>query len=221
MRARLATILIICSCYFIHSCVIETFPKGTQVVLSRKYSSLKYYPSVNLDTLNKFDTNNHKVGWWIELLTKDGIRTRNFTEAVFYRYCLKNGTTLYPYDLEMDENISDTVKAKHWYDLKEVDNTNSPQKDTIVIMNGKYQWYFKNKLTYEEEYKNGMILSSKVFGNSGKILNWLDYKTKYNNLPLSGLSIQYFEKTGEFANANYLYIQSGHIRTIKSNYIVK
>jgi|GEM_PF-3251748 hypothetical protein len=214
-------LIIAASCCLLQACRVESFPKNTQVALSGKYHGLRYYPSVNLDTLNRFDTNNHKIGWWIQLLNINGCPTRNFNEAVFYRYYFKNGYTVYPLDpVEQAENISDTAKSKTTYEMRIIDSNDRPKKDTVIMMEGKYRYYFKDKLVIEEEYKDGMPIISKSFYLNGQIRSCLDFSKKYNNLPLSYLEIDY-KKNGDVSDANYIYSKNGKSGSVKYNWIVK
>jgi len=55
------------------------------------YSSLgfsQYYSGIRIDTLNKYDENAKKTGYWVEFLKKNLRTTNRENKAVFFRYIL-------------------------------------------------------------------------------------------------------------------------------------
>ena len=75
-------------------------------------------------------------------------------------------------------------------------------------MNGKYQLVNKKGIVRVEEiYKNGVIMSAKSFNKNGKILEFMDYKRKFNNQELSVYFEQY-DKIGNFLYKGFRYLNN-------------
>jgi antitoxin component YwqK of YwqJK toxin-antitoxin module len=127
----------------------------------------QFYPKINLDTLNRYNAKKKKDGYWIEMLNAKFLPTDNKNEAVFYRYAIfVAGGRIYP--MGTDLSSAATIKMG--------DSTSTPRKDTIVLLQGKYTLYSKKgKILEEDIYRNGMLLSLKIYYKSGQLSNFIDY----------------------------------------------
>lgn len=174
------------------------------------FPDVVYYPEIKLDTLNKYDVNKHRTGYWVEYLNKNLLPAENKKEAVFYRYAyFENGIEIFPNWVGGIYAPSNTI-------LKFEDRTHLAKKDTVVLLNGKHQVYNKmGVLIGEDYYTNGMLKYSKNYYKNGQLSEYVDYRKKYNQIPFSFLNIGYTKSRQLWAN-EYWYWKNGKSYTVKN-----
>jgi hypothetical protein len=205
-------LLVICT-FFLSSCRTESYSKAQQVSILNSFKGHNYYPRIDLDTLNKFDSINHKVGYWLVFLNKYGFITEKPDEAVFYKYHYYNkGRCSYPIFLGYDyASFNKKLKNGKWT-LKIADSGNHPRKDTIIALNNTYSYYHRKNLIEEDKYKNGFYNYIKLYYYSNDTLgSCTDFEKKYNNFPLSYLVTQY-KKNGTIEESYYIYLNGGKLK---------
>lgn len=131
------------------------------------------------DTLNRFNVENKKDGYWKVLLDKKADRVTGISDAYFYGIELwDNGERVFEY-------------SKHHWEDKLVFDGVMPVKGQPVFLTGTFKSFDKKgRLMCEETYENGFPVSIKSYmrssdkkDNSTYLFEYLDFSKKYNNIP--------------------------------------
>ncbi|MES2680816.1 MAG: hypothetical protein V4635_13070 [Bacteroidota bacterium] len=130
------------------------------------------------DTLNKFNTNGKKTGYWKILLDEKVNPTKNISDSYFYCFELwDNGKRITP-------------RARHkWKKNKLTIDKTIPYKGIPTLISGTFKWYdHKGRLICEEVYRSGNPLyfksyRSKKSDTTEYIYEDIDFTKKYNGIP--------------------------------------
>ncbi len=153
------------------------------------------------DTLNKFNKNNKKDGYWVKYL--DGyLNPTDSINSYFYGYELfDNGYRVFPLE-------SHKWCKKYYFS----DTTTPTKKGHPIILNGHFKWYW---------YKGGPIANEEIYINGHpkyfKTYSWLDtIGTSAHN------EVIYFDKLYNGIRGTLFYEEYGlHGRLDNSGYMYK
>ena len=138
----------------------------------------QYYSSISSDTLNRYDENAKKTGYWVEFLKKDLRTTNREKKAVFFRYVLYEDGEM----LTMKLFVKPTFNTFYLQA-----NGNNPTEKEIVILDGAYLLFNKKEkvLINEFNFQNGILQSSKEYYENQQLrlvvtyendsINWKSY----------------------------------------------
>lgn len=152
------------------------------------------------DTLNKFNANKKRHGYWIKYFDLKLMPTDSIN-AYYYGYNLyDNG---YP--------IIYLSNHKHFKKCRQTYDRSLPQKGVPTLFEGTFKWYDKktNSIRLIETYKNGYPIKSEFYSKKNKsdttmyISEVFDFDKKYENDFYSGYYAFYNNK-GEIIKEYYL-----------------
>jgi hypothetical protein len=143
------------------------------------------YSSISLDTLNKYDENSKKTGYWVEFLKKDLRITNNKKKVVFFRYVLYQYGKRVSFKLFLKPSI-----GKKYLKV----NGNEPEIGKIILLNGTYSIYLKkgDVLLTKFVFKKGNLSKLTGFDElTGQRHGYIDFENRYKQIYLSYLSVIY------------------------------
>jgi len=129
------------------------------------------YSSINIDTLNKYDKNGKKTGYWIEYLDEK-LKIRKNASSASYLW--------FVYYLE-GKRVSIKLSSFIKYSIFKKDylyESNSVNGDSIIILNGTIlaKLLSNNKVSQQFVFANGKLISIKEYNNnSGKIECYFEF----------------------------------------------
>lgn len=152
-----------------------------------------YYPAMNCDTVNRYDSNKLRNGYWAVCFTKTLGYTDNKLQAVYYGYIYyqhgspaissMGGLNPFPFD-----------------SMRPTENCSQPKKDTVVLINGKFEGRMKNGILLNENfYKNGIIVWTKTYNEKGQHVDSVDY----SHYPLFAACSHYSKEIKEYEEDVY------------------
>lgn len=127
------------------------------------------YSSIGLDTLNKYDENAKKTGYWVEFLKKNLRTTNREKKAVFFRYIL----------YEDGEMLTMKLFVKQTFNTFYIQtNGNNPKEKEIVLLDGTYSLFSKKEkvLINEFNFQNGILQSRKEYYENQQLRLDVTYK---------------------------------------------
>jgi hypothetical protein len=163
-------------------------PKIIIVVLSHFISGILFSQSDSLsksDTLNKFNVEGRKTGYWKVYLDEHVNPVKSDTSACFYAYNLyDNGSPVFVFSRTK-------MKAKS----RQVYSDSLPQRGSPKLLAGTFKWYVGNGNEFEEIYDRGCVQYIRGYskqGNQEPALIWeYDYTKRYNHTLGSALYTEY------------------------------
>ncbi len=111
------------------------------------------------DTINLFDSNHEKVGWWLTYLDKDLAETKDSSNAVYFKYSYFDGKFDYFKTSKLGTNknpviaptpIKTDLKIKPLHGEYKANFKNGKTRFSLTSQNGRL-------LEYQEYYKNGNL----------------------------------------------------------------
>ena len=157
------------------------------------FSSLSISSQINRDTLNKFNENKLKQGYWLIYLTDRLIPTKDTLNASFYAFdYYESGIRIGFFSIADD--YRKRAKKVIFVDVL-------PIKGKVLLLNGNVKYYDKDSISLDEIYINGIpqLRQSYVWvkNNKCKYKQIINYNHKYKS------SIGSFEYT-YFYNGNVI-----------------
>lgn len=137
------------------------------------------------DTLNRFDQNHKKTGWWVDYLDKNLASTEDTSEAKYYRYSYYEGKFDY-------YNMGRIGSEKHAVIAPE----SNISQNKIQALNGEYKVNYDNGQTkYFLSAKNGRFLEYKEYYDNGNLKTHFDYTKSCGDTPFE-YCIYLYKKDG-------------------------
>ncbi len=163
----------------------------------------------NIDTLNKYDENGKKTGYWSEFLNKKFRPTRKENKAVFLWYIFYQNGERTSIKLVLNPIIGKTCLKIEG---------NEPQNERIILLDGNYSLYLyrekKNRLFKQFEFEKGHLLSTTSIYKNGQINECINFENKHMLYPFSCFCTSYNEK-GEVEMKSYWVFENSRWKPIE------
>ena len=141
-----------------------------------------------IDTLNRYDKNNKKTGWWIVYLDSDLAVIEDSTKAVYYRYSYFDGKFDY-FNMGRIGTKKNPVIAPSGEKVKE-----------LKLLNGEYRANHSNGQTrFVLSASKGKLIYYKEYYSNGVLKTHFDYTQSCGDTPFHYCIYQY-NKDGSLKN---------------------
>lgn len=146
---------------------------------SRSYAQINL--DLKIDTLNNYNNEGKKHGYWIEFLNKRLVPTNKKKKAAYYGICYyENNARIYP-------NYGSNVTISYQVITNEVED----MKGHPELLNGHYYKIQKGDTIESFFFKDGSLQLIKSYYGKKRMHYYFDYRKKYKGDILSYYLIEY------------------------------
>lgn len=151
----------------------------------------EYYEYIS-DTLNRFDDKGKKNGYRIEFLDKNLNSVQDTNKAMFFCHVIySSGIRNYPPRRKSNCNLQ----------IKNNEASKS-ENNKIVVLDGQYTFYKRNKIYDEYYFKKGMLYWIKTYYRNGEINEFIDY-SQFVEGQTNTCRVIVYNKDGTIISDNY------------------
>ncbi len=137
------------------------------------------------DTLNNYNSNKEKVGWWITYLNKDLKPLKDSNQAVYYKYSYFEGDFDYYPLSQVGTEKSPIISKESTY-----------EGETAIPLDGEYKTTHKNgKTKFLIQASNGKLIKYSEFYKNGNLKHTFNYTEMCGDTFLN-YCIYLYEKDG-------------------------
>ncbi len=159
--------------------------------------SIRSFTQINEDTLNRFDSNHNKTGYWICYLDSNFNLSKKENAKHYGIEHYQNGKR----DCQYFSNDKFRIKSRKKYFPY---NNKENQNDSPLLLNGEVFYYDKyDSLEVYEKYTNGhpVVIEEYAYTEINKTfqrIKWTSeyYDSLYNNIPHTFLHYEYDSRNG-------------------------
>lgn len=178
--------------------------KGTIIYLLFCLFSFGFSFSQNYqapDQLNQLDSCGEKHGYWKEYLDEKFEIVKQKSPARYYWYVRYKHGVRFHEKINNPSFLSNNQTPKKKFKVNKIENS-----DTLIELNGIYEGFLKNGLTFIYKFKNGLLLNIRTYTVHGWNSETLNYEEKCGNEQFS-YSLKFFNKKGDVTFDIYRILQ--------------